>query len=452
MRPVRPRKLFTVVVAATALALSGCAGGGSGSGPQPLEVVFIDEGNASLSTYMHQVAADYERAHPDVPVRLVPVKATESDYYTKVALMNRTPSTAPDVIWEDTFQVKADAAAGYLEPLDARLAAWPDWKQFVRAGRAGGRGTDGKQYGVPAGTDMQALWYNRALLKKAGVDVPWKPRSWADVRAAAKAVKRTSPGVTPLNVYDSKVGAEATSVRGVQTLLSGTGDSLYEKGRWVTRSPGLTQTLGFLRTLYRGGLLLGDQTTSDPNYSNIPATMLRSGKLAIDADGSFISNAWVKGGDDPWPQWDRVLGVAATPTRTGQEPGTTSMSGGWTWAVGARSPRKDAAFDWVNTATSKRNALRYALSQSNIPVRRDAAGDARYTGSNPTAEFFSSLIDVTHFRPAISTYPQVSNELSGAADAVTQGGLSPSAAVDQYDGAVADIVGRGATTSAGGRR
>lgn len=451
---MRPKKLFTAagVAVVAALALAGCAGGGAGSGPRALQVVFIDEGNASLSAYMRSVAADYERAHPDQPVDLIPVKATEADYYTKVALMNHTPSTAPDVIWEDTFQVKADASAGYLEPLDARLAKWPDWKQFVPAGRAGGRGTDGHQYGVPAGTDMQALWYSKALLKKAGVQLPWRPRSWADVLAAARAVKKTSPDVTPLNVYDSKVGAEATSVRGVQTLLAGTGDALYAKGRWVTRSPGLSQTLGFLSTAYKQGLLLDDQTTSDPNYSNIPATLLRSGDLAIDADGSFISNAWVKGGDDPWPQWSSALGVAATPTRTGAKPGTTSMSGGWTWAVGSRSPIKDAAFDWITTATSKAGALRYALSQSNIPVRADAAKDPRYTGSNPTATFFSSLIPVTNFRPAIATYPQVSNELSGAADAVTQGGLSPAQAIDQYDRAVRDIVGGSAVTSEGGAR
>lgn len=82
-------------------------------------------------------------------------------------------------------------------------------------------------------------------------------------------------------------------------------------------------------------------------------------------------------------------------------------------------------------------------------MRKDAATDRRYTGSNPTASFFSSLIDVTHFRPAISTYPQVSNELSGAADAVTQGGLSPAQALDQYDRAVADIVGRSAVDAKG---
>ena len=33
--------------------------------------------------------------------------------------MNRSASTAPDVLYEDTFLIKSDAEAGYLAPLDS---------------------------------------------------------------------------------------------------------------------------------------------------------------------------------------------------------------------------------------------------------------------------------------------------------------------------------------------
>lgn len=430
------------------LALAGCSGGAARSADS-IKVVYLDDGNTAMTTYMNQVTKDFRSAHPDAKVDLEAIKATEADFYTKVALMNRSASTAPDVIWEDTFQVKADASAGYLVPLDPYLAKWSDWSKFVSAGRAGGQGADGKQYGVPVGTDTQGLWYNKAILEKAGISLPWKPKTWADVISTAQAIKAKVPNVVPINVYASKVGAEATSVRGVQTLLSGTGDSLYANGKWVTKSSGMTSTLGFIKTIYGDKLGPTNQTTSDPNYGNIPPEMLKAGTLAIDADGSWISNAWGSGGSSPWPAWSSTLGVAAWPTETGQGAGTTSMSGGWTFAMGSKSAAKQLAFDYITTATDQQNALRYATGLSNIPVRSDVADDPSYTKSSPTATFFSSLVSVTHFRPAIAAYPQVSNQLAVAADTVSTNGQSVASATGAYSSSVEQIVGQDKTTTEG---
>jgi multiple sugar transport system substrate-binding protein len=42
---------------------------------------------------------------------MVPIEAEQDQYFTKLALMNGSPDTAPDVIYEDTFQIRSDAAA-----------------------------------------------------------------------------------------------------------------------------------------------------------------------------------------------------------------------------------------------------------------------------------------------------------------------------------------------------
>jgi multiple sugar transport system substrate-binding protein len=445
MKHARALAAAGLVVTTVAL-LSGCSGGPARSADS-IKVVYLDDGNAAMTTYMNQVTKDFKAAHKGTKVDLQPVKASESDFYTKIALMNRSASTAPDVIWEDTFQVKADASAGYLEPLDGYLKKWSDWPQFIKAGRAGGQGADGKQYGVPVGTDTQGLWYSKALLTKAGISLPWQPKTWQDVLSTARQIKAKVPGVTPINVYASKVGAEATSVRGVQTLLSGTGDSIYQDGKWVTSSPGLTSTLSFIKSIYGEKLGPANQTTSDPNYGNIPPEMLKKGTLAIDGDGSWISSNWTAGGSSPWPDWSKDLGVAAWPTQNGDGTGTTSMSGGWTFAMGSKSAAKQLAFDYISTATDKTNALRYAIGLSNIPVRSDVAADASYAKSNPTAEFFSSLVKVTHFRPAIAAYPQVSNQLAIAADTVSTNGQSVDSATKAYGAAVQQVVGADKTTT-----
>ena len=62
----------------------------------------------------------------NIKANLQPVVASEGDYYTKVDLMMRSSSTAPDIVREDSFLVGSDVTAGYLSPLDSCLASWPD--------------------------------------------------------------------------------------------------------------------------------------------------------------------------------------------------------------------------------------------------------------------------------------------------------------------------------------
>ena len=447
---MKSTKFLAVVVAAAALAtMTACSSSGSAGSSKTIKVAYIDSGGAAMTSYMNGVKKDFESANKGAKVVLVPIKASESDFYTKLALMNRSASTAPDVLWEDTFQIKSDAAAGYLAPLDKDVAKWSDWSQFFDNAKSAGEGADGKIYGIPIGTDTQGLWYNKSILEKAGVTVPWAPKTWDDVLAAAKAVKASSPGVTPINIYSGKIGAEASSMRGVQTLLSGTGDALYssKSNKWVTSSDGFTSTLGLIQKIYSDGLGLGPQVTTDPNYGNIPPTLLQSGKLAIDLDGSWLSGNWLASGSTPWPDWDKTLGQAAMPTETGAAPGTTSMSGGWTWAVGSKSANHDLAWKFVSTATNAKNSLTYDIKVSNIPVRKDVGADPSYTASNPTAAFFSGLVAVTHFRPATADYPQISNNIAIASDSVMSGQQTPAQAAKTYGDSVISIVGKDKTTT-----
>jgi hypothetical protein len=45
------------------------------------------------------------------------VTTSESTYYAKLDLLERSASTSPNIVYEDSFLVKSDAAAGYLAPM-----------------------------------------------------------------------------------------------------------------------------------------------------------------------------------------------------------------------------------------------------------------------------------------------------------------------------------------------
>src|ERR1700753_280082 len=139
------------VVALSALVLTTAAcGSSSGSNAKTITVAYQKFGAfVQLDKQLKKVKSEYEAAHPGYTVKLEPIQADENDYYTKLSLMNRSPKTAPDVMYEDTFLVNTDIQAGFLPPRDDYLKDWPDWSQFTDSAKTAAKALDGKTYGVP---------------------------------------------------------------------------------------------------------------------------------------------------------------------------------------------------------------------------------------------------------------------------------------------------------------
>ena len=149
----RTTQASIAALAVSALALVGCSAGsqsgesGSASGK---EITVAYQKTASfhqLDDLLQKVTPEFDAANEGVTIKLQPIEAEQDQYFTKLALMNGSKSTAPDVIYEDTFQVMSDAAAGYLAPIDDYLDGWEDWSQFEDAAKKAGLGVDGKTYG-----------------------------------------------------------------------------------------------------------------------------------------------------------------------------------------------------------------------------------------------------------------------------------------------------------------
>jgi multiple sugar transport system substrate-binding protein len=443
---------FAAGAMASVLVLAGCsAGGDSEDASTTIKVAYSKFGNfTQMDDHMKAVKEQYEAANEGMTVELVPIEALENDYFTKLALMNQSEATAPDVMYEDTFKVKSDAEAGYILPLDEYIAEWDDWEQFPENAREAGAGDDGKIYGIPMGTDTRAIWYNKQLLADAGVEVPWEPTSWDDVLDAATAVKEFNPDLIPFNIYSGKGQSEGASMQGFQMLLSGTDDTLYnsDEKKWVVGSQGFIDSLGFVADIYQGDLGPTPQQALDKNVNTtVNAEWLPQGTLAMSLDGSWVSGTWLETGTTPWPEWNDVMGVAAMPTQDGQGAGRTSMSGGWTLAMGAKTKNADAAWDFISLALDEENSLSYDIAASQIAVRTDVGTAPEYVDSNPTFAFFSELVSDTHFRPATTEYAQVSNEITVAMESVMTGQQTPEEAAEVYDTAVIGIVGEDNTTT-----
>ncbi|GAA1585776.1 extracellular solute-binding protein [Kribbella hippodromi] len=442
-------------VSALLLAVTACSqgsttkqpdsGGSQSAGPAHIKIAYQQWGPGTvMKQFLTGVKSEYESAHPGSQVEIVPIVASENDYYTKLQLMMRSPNTAPDIVYEDTFLINSDITAGYLKPLDDYIKGWPDWNQFEETAKGAAKGQDGKTYGIPDGTDTRALWYNRQIFAKAGLPADWQPKNWDDVLAAARAIKQKVPGVTPFNIYSGKPMGEASAMQGFEMLLYGTKDTLYnyDQKKWVVGSQGFKDALNFIKTVYTEGIGPSPKEALDPNMgSRVGSELLPGGKLGIALDGSWLYNNWLKTGPKPWPAWSETLGQAAMPTQDGGGKGKVSLSGGWTWAIPAKSKSPDAAWDFIKTLQTQKNAIKYATDGAQIAVRKDVASDTSYKESSKSTQFFTDLVSVTVYRPALPEYPKVSNEIITAMEAVMTGQSSPDDAAKNYDQAVEGIVG-----------
>jgi multiple sugar transport system substrate-binding protein len=445
----------TVAAATTLTALSGCSASSEDKNTITVAYERIPNNNVrTMDDYLALVKGQFEKANPGKHIKLLPITAAENDYYTKIEQMMRSPKTAPDLVYEDTFLINSDIKAGYLRPIDDYLADWPSWNQFLPTAKSAARGQDGRTYGVPDGTDTRALWFNKDIFKKAGLPANWQPKTWNDILSAARTIKAKVPGVIPMNVYTGKAPGEASVMQGFEMLAYGAGaDPLYDPStkKWVENSKGFTDALNFVKTVYQDKLGPNISDALDPNAPTVAATeWIPSGKLAIDLDGTWLGNNWIKTSVKPWPQWSTVMGTTAMPTENGQAPGAVSMSGGWTWSVPAKAQHASLAWDFVKTMQSEKNAVEYDRRSANLAVRKDVAADPAYLGSMPGVAYNTSLEKFTHYRPTLPVYPQVSTAIGEAMEAVCTGQATTAAAEKNYDqelssiasGAVEDRAGR----------
>ena len=266
-------KLFKAAAVAVAamVALSGCGMSSASADANTIKVMYYKTDSfVRFDALMKTVKAKIEKENPGTTVELQPVTANDNDYKTKLALAQRSAETAPDVFYEDSSQIRADADAGYLLNLDSYLAKWDDWQNdFSDAAKKVGKGKDGT-YAVPLSTDTRVIWYNKRVFQKAGIVVPWQPKSWQDILDTAATIKKKLPDVTPMSMLAGTPSGEGTVMQSFYELLFGTSagdDALQDQKseKWVIGSQGMKDSLEFMKTIYDKGYTPSASEVLDAN-------------------------------------------------------------------------------------------------------------------------------------------------------------------------------------------
>lgn len=464
----RRRFLATsALVTAGALGLSGCSGGssaeGGSDGPATLTVTAnaiaggknAEEADWMTNWVIPQFQSAMKAEGKDVTVKFLPQGVDDENYKTKIAL-DLQSGTGADILGMDGIWVGEFAEAGYIKPLadvgGGAVDSWSGWAEIPDAVQAALSFKE-QRYGVPQGADGRVLYYNKELFQRAGLPADWKPKSWDDVLAASRSLKKLK-GVTPIQLNAGTAMGEATTMQGLLPLLVGTGEQVYENEKWVGNQPGLRDSLQLYKTIYIDEKLGDTVLQQEVAGRDTSFQLFASDKIGILLEGDYFWRSVINPaegvGTAPMKNRDETVGYTKIPA---MRPGSgikgqdfVSMSGGTGRVLNPNSANPELAWDLLAFMNSAEAYMERTKTTIAITPRTDV--NKEILSQDPMLSYVSDeVLPITAYRPPLAAYPQVSIALQQATlDVVSGTGVDK--AMSNYVKAVTDIV--GADAVAGG--
>jgi multiple sugar transport system substrate-binding protein len=389
----------------------------------PLKVVYYDTETEENSRWLGVAVAEFEKTHPTVKVILCPIYGSETDYANKLSLALKSDSSI-DVILFDGALLHAYISSGFLVGFMADT--WDEWITKFPGKTKETVSFNGLDYAMPISVETQGLFYNSKAFARAGIPVPWHPETWDDVESAATKLKKIVE--YPLWLSGSSAQPEATALQTFGSLLSGTGDWLYEDKKWVISSRGMLDSLEFLNRLYQKDAIMENLPRSVMLSRHSPDTLARklnAGEIGILLHSCNLGPAIVR----TTGEYRTAIRVTPMPCQNG---GATSVTGSWMLGISNLSANKFISFEFLKSAVSRETQTVSCTLRGDIPVRRDVEASDAWRRENWYASVMSDYLYFSRFRPEGPEYPQVSRLVSIAVESVINGEASPSAAMRDF--------------------
>jgi len=369
--------LITAAACSNSPASSGSGSSGSAASSGTVTVLYsnnyVFNSDALATQWWNGIAKQWKIKYPNTKLVLESTGGTDVDLMNKAAILFRSPSTTPDVIQMPTTYMAQFAESGYLEPLNSfvqsPLAAsfWP----AMPAGVQNMSTIGGNVYAINAGNNNTGLLYNKAMLIKAGIKMPWNPTSWAQILQAAEKVKTANPGVWPLWVAAGVAAGPTNVLQGSGNLIFGSSNPTMfdtKTQKWVVNSSGIRSTLEFYQEMFQMGLGAPTSQLFRADAVGQPPLLMKQGKLAIAIGSNWYPTVWAAPNSAaPWAAAKTAVGAAPFPTESGQAPGAASTLGGWAYAVAKASKNVQGAENFIALASTPANQLTTAVWSGFVP-------------------------------------------------------------------------------------
>ncbi|WP_375425681.1 ABC transporter substrate-binding protein [uncultured Friedmanniella sp.] len=349
---------------------SGDAGSGGAAASGTITIWARD----SQQGFMSQLVDLYNKNHQvQAKVTIIPA----ANFVQKLGTAASSGS-GPDVSSIDLVYAPYFASAGALEDI-TKLSDSLAYKDALSPSHRKLSTFEGKTYALPFTAEASALYYNKDLFKKAGLDPDKPPTTYEEMRTAAKKIRALGSdyyGFTfagacgGCNVFEFTPHVWATG-----------GDVLSEDGKTATLdSPQVADALQLYRDMNTDGSI-PSAAKNDTGTQQIP--LFTSGKVGMTPLGAFAIPTMEKAKVN--------FGVTPIPGKDGQ---SSSFAGGDVISVINGTKNEAGAEDFVKWATDE-EAQTFLASHGSVPVRTDLV-DKIYAPQGPAYQVFGQLMGIGH--------------------------------------------------------
>lgn len=414
--PTRRQLLGGSIALAGTSALAACGGGsstGSSSGGEAsgsIKVLLMKQAGLDVSQ-IGKVLDAFKKKYPKIKVHptYVAYEALHDKIVTSAAA-GTYDVVLMDVIWPAEF-----ATTNIVKDVTSR---YPDtWKHKMLAGALTTAKYDGAFYGVPWYLDSKYLFYNKAMLQKAGVKES-ELSTWDGVMSAAQAVHDKAGVEHPIAWCWSQ--AEALICDFTQLVAAWGGSLVNDSGKLdLTAGPVVDTVTWMVKSLDTG---MSNPASTTFLEADVQKTMAQ-GKAAFGLNWSS-SNRDLR--DPKISNISEDVGVVQTPAGpSGNGPG---VNGGMALGIPTRAQNPDAAWTLIEFMTSQQQTRRFA--QSALPAWKSVYEDKKITGTAPelfkaAEKEFADLV----LRPTVPAYNTVSHTIQVELQKALLGKKSPTQAM-----------------------
>ena len=362
---------------------------------------------------IRDMTAAFEKANPDITVNLelVPYEAL----HDKTVLAQG--GSGYDVVLYDVIWPAEFATNHVLVDVTDRVS--PDLKSQILPGAWTTAEYNGKLYGMPWILDTKYLFYNKAMLAKAGIANP--PKTWDELEADAKIIK--DKGIVQYPIAWSWSQAEA-AVCDYATLVDAYGGKFIgDDGKPAFQTGGGLKALQYMVQTVKDGV-------TNPNSKEFLEEDVRH--TFENGDAAFMLNwtyAYALGND---PKDSKVAGQVGVEPAPGVDGISTAsgVNGSMGLGITTTSQHPDQAWKYIMYMTSQPVQNQYA--QLSLPIWASSYNDPAVTkGQEDLVASAKTSLGVMFPRPFTPKYQQMSQALQVAIQKAILGTESPEDALKE---------------------
>ncbi|MCL4425671.1 MAG: ABC transporter substrate-binding protein [Firmicutes bacterium] len=398
---LRQWRSLWVLILVLFVVLAGCASNTAQPTPQPkqeakavtpVEIEFWNYWDGNNGKVISALVEQFNQSHPNIKVKNVflPWGELLSKLQASIAGKNPPAVAAGDLAW----MAKLNRSGALIDLTDAAKKANLDLGDFYPALLEYDR-YQGKLQGLPISTNNLALFYNKDLFKKAGLDPEKPPKTWDELRAYAKKITALGGGIKGFEIYTvAGDSGEGVTWQFQPYLWQAGGEYLADN----YTKPGFNNAAGEKALKFLVDLIRVDKVAEAGKWGAFD-----KGQAGMRIDGSWMVGIWA--GQTPFDFGTAMIPIPEGGTRA------TNMGGEHIFVFQTTPEKQAAATEFALWFASTPVQVDWDMRTGFMPVRESVSNDAKYREwlkKEPRLLPFVEQQQYAHARPPIPEYPDTS--------------------------------------------